>query len=372
VYIVSAFHSATIITPVQVFADEKIQSGSREYFNAMMTLQLVVVVVLCLLAATLGLIVAPYVFDQAYLFTVVPALTAAYVMSEYFRKLFFVLEESYKAVLLDAMRFGTLIVGATWYLFLDPVDPLTGVFALAIAANMVSAAYGWLTSGSALSRDFAYVRTIGLESWRYSRWLIPLVITQRSGPDLVYGVAGSLLGLGALGGLRAMHQLLNASNIYLAMLQNVVPGAMSRRLNRDGADGLSRELACLLLISCGVSLSLLILAGFDSKWLVTFIFGEEFAVFSGALPIMAFGFAALMVSYPIAGTLLAFRDSRGIAAANFAGAVVCLITVYPLTLFFGVEGSAWAFSSYFVVEAAVVAIMSYRCFGEARRTTAGA
>ena len=61
-----------------------------------------------------------------------------------------------------------------------------------------------------------------------------MVISQRAGPELVYAVAGGLLGIATLGGLRAMHQILGLSHLYVAVLQNVGPSALSRRLAEEG------------------------------------------------------------------------------------------------------------------------------------------
>ena len=67
------------------------------------------------------------------------------------------------------------------------------------------------------------------------------------------------------------------------------------------------------------------------------------------------------------GTLLAFRDSRGMAIASIAGMGASVITAYPLTFWLGVSGAALAFSVYFVVEAIGIVRASRQCFVRGRK-----
>ena len=370
VHLAGSIHSALIVAPLQVFTHEKVRRGEHKYLGAMMAIQFGVLLAISACVLLVFFVVHLFSLFSVDLNTIVATLCLinSYLACECFRKLFFVQERSTQALVLDCIRFGTLL-GAIliYFAFGAPGDDLKNIVWIAALANICGTFYGWGASRCTVCRDKAYIEHVARESWNYSRWFLPMVISQRAGPELVYAVAGGLLGIATLGGLRAMHQILGLSHLYVAVLQNVGPPALSRRLAEEGTAGLQGDLRQLLTLSVFCGLGLIILTGIDPEWLVTTLLGDEFRPYAHTLPIMAIGYSAMMISYPVTLTLLAFRNSRGQSAASLAGAGVSAMMVFPLTIWLGANGAALAFTLYWVFEAIGLALAARSSFIRAKK-----
>jgi len=370
VYLAGAFHDALIVTPLQVFTYEKARRGEQNYLGAMMTIQLgflLVVSAFALLVFFVANLISLFSVDLSTIAATL-CLINSYLASECYRKIFFIQQRSAQALVLDCIRFGILLAAVLVYFALGaPGDDLKIIVWIAALANVCGVLFGWAVLRCASCGDRAYVEQVARESWNYSRWLVALEISQRAGLDLVYAIAGWVLGIAALGALRAFSQILGILNLYLAVLNNILPPAMSRRLADEGPARLAGDLVRLLALSAILGGVLIVLTSVDPKSLVTILLGQDFAPYAPSLPVMAVGYVAFLLSYPVKGTLLAFRDSRGMAIANFAGAGVSVVLAYPLTIWMGAVGAALAFSLYFMVEAIGFALAARRCFAQTRR-----
>ncbi len=113
--------------------------------------------------------------------------------------------------------------------------------------------------------------------------------------QLVWMVAGSTLGLDALGGLRAAQYLVGTVLILLSATENVLPVRAARAHTEGGEEALRRYL-----VSAGIRLGapivaiLAVLAGPAELWL-TLIFGAEFAAYAGCLRILSVGVLVILV-----------------------------------------------------------------------------
>ncbi len=368
VFVALEFQLALAVVPLQVFTHEARSRGDHGFTGRMLTLALVFLVAM----AALGLAAAA-VLDALGWAAIGPAALAAaafgvpFLACEFVRKLLFLDRRGPLALALDALRFGGLFgVAALGWGFADASGGATGAYAFAYGAGLVSLVVlgvGIVASGVRPSLSpLALVKTAA-GSWKYSRWLVVLAGSRRAGFDLIYVLAGSALGMTAVGGLRILHQILSVSHIALQTMQNVVPGMASRKLVAEGPQALTRYTVSLAALTIPAAITLVGFTSAFDELLVVGLFGPEWRAYASALPVLAVGYAAMIAAYPFMFQLQAKRDSAALLAASVVASTVALGSFFPLADALGVHGAAIAFSLSLVVEAALLTGFAVRGFG---------
>ncbi|MGP9818914.1 lipopolysaccharide biosynthesis protein [Salinarimonas sp. NSM] len=365
VFVALEFQLALAVVPLQVFTHEARSRGDHGFTGRMLTLALVFLVAM----AALGLAVAAALEALGWASIWPAALAAAafgvpFLACEFVRKLLFLDERGPIALVLDTLRFGGLFaVAALGWGFAEAPG---GAYAFAWEAGFVSLAVlvvGILASGVRPSLSpLALAKTAG-GSWSYSRWLVVLAGSRRAGFDLIYVLAGSALGMTAVGGLRILHQILSVSHIALQTMQNVVPGMASRKLVAEGPQALARYTVSLAALTIPAALALVGFTSAFDELLVVGLFGPEWRPYASALPVLAVGYAAMIAAYPFMFQLQAKRDSAALLAASVVASTVALGSFFPLTNALGIHGAAIAFSLALVVEAALLTGFALRGVG---------
>ncbi len=183
-------------------------------------------------------------------------------------------------------------------------------------------------------------REVWRESWVYGRWELAIAVALWLPTSLCYPLAASILGSGAAGGLRALHNLaLPMGHALTAVMRLAQPYfAASSGGNRSAFD-LSpiRRLALLMMGGAGVYLVLISLL---RRPIMQALYGGKFLDFINLAPwillctVFASGAEAL-------GTgLRAMRSPALVFRAYSIGAAAYLVAGPVLTRAFGMEGVA--------------------------------
>lgn len=193
-----------------------------------------------------------------------------------------------------------------------------------------------------------------------ARWLLPVVFVTFAQEQLVWIAAGSVLGLDALGGLRAAQYLVGTVLLLLTATENVLPGAAARAYTEGGEPALKRYLVKtgfrLGLPIVGILLVLVVPAEF---WL-GLIFGPEFAAYAACLRILAFGVVVIMARDLVAHYFRARQNTRVIFESLGISMVASLVIVIPLITRAGVSGAAAAVTVGHVASLAYLVLTMYR------------
>ena len=260
------------------------------------------------------------------------------------RRLLFARGRGMRALAMDVVRVASfpLAAGLVW-LEHGAVDVIGFVWMLAITSLLTSLPFA-LAVDRPLLRG-ASTMQLGAMKRRHApiaRWLLPIVFVTFAQEQLVWMVAGSWLGLDALGGLRAAQYLIGTVALLLTATENVLPVRAARAHAEGGEDALKRYL-----LQAGIRLGapilaiLAILAGPAETWL-TLIFGADYAAYATCLRILAVGLAVIMVRDLTAHYFRARQNTRVIFESLGVSMVVSLAVVVPLMQHGGVAGAAAA------------------------------
>ncbi|WP_232629380.1 lipopolysaccharide biosynthesis protein [Methylobacterium sp. Leaf118] len=260
------------------------------------------------------------------------------------RRLLFARGRGMRALGMDLVRAVSfpLAAGLVW-LEHGTVGVNGYVWMLAITSLLTSLPFA-LAVGRPLLRGTGMVH-LGAMSRRHApiaRWLLPIVFVTFAQEQLVWMVAGSWLGLDALGGLRAAQYLVGTVALLLSATENVLPVRAARAHSEGGEDALRRYL-----LQAGIRLGapimtiLVVLAGPAELWL-TLIFGPDYAAYAACLRILAVGVGVILVRDLAAHYFRAKQNTRVIFESLGVSMVVSLAVVVPLMHHGGVAGAAAA------------------------------
>jgi hypothetical protein len=359
---VGGLHNVIVLEPMSVLGPARHWGVMAQYLRA----QMVVHWILAAGCAALVLIGGGVVWLAEPGSPLVGAIVGAGVALGFFLFLFFARRLCYVQgrPALAAAGSGSCFVlasgGLFWLRSVAAVRPLD-VFCLVGAASLVGAllvirALETTREATSDSRfaaaGFAW-RTVLKENWEYGRWLVGSTVLYSVCGQAQMFLAAAMLGLGAVGILRAM--MLPASvmtQVVTAAGLIVLPG-LSRDFGR-GLAGRVREKAAIIsgvLGAAGVAFAILLAV--SSGRAEHLLFGGKFAGYAWLMPILALIPAAngLTMGYSVA--LRAAQRPHFDLVANAIAVPVAVVSAFVFMRMWGLAGSAVSMVIGFAVAAAV-------------------
>ncbi|MEH3116126.1 MAG: lipopolysaccharide biosynthesis protein [Methylorubrum populi] len=260
------------------------------------------------------------------------------------RRLLFAQGKGMQALLMDAARAASfpVVAGLAW-LRHDLIGGNGFVWLLAATALATSLPFV-VSIGRPILRRPGCLR-IGAVARRHiplARWLLPIVFVTFLQEQLVWLVAGSTLGLDALGGLRAAQYLVGAVLLLLSATENVLPVSAARVYAESGEAALRTYLFRTgLRLGLPIVAILAALAVPAAMWL-RLIFGAEYAPYADCLRILSASVVVVLARDLTANYFRAKHDTRVLFEALCLSMVVSLAAAFPLMRWGGVGGAAAA------------------------------
>jgi O-antigen/teichoic acid export membrane protein len=173
-------------------------------------------------------------------------------------------------------------------------------------------------------------------SWKMSRWLGATSVSQWLSANAFLVAAGAILGSGAVGALKAAHNVVGVLHIVFVALENFVPVEAARALARDGFSGMRRYLGRVLKIGAVCTVVSALFLALLARPLLEFLYdGAMDARMVEALrwltALYVLGFALTIVN-------IAFRTverTRALAVGNILVSLPALALAAPLVGSFG-------------------------------------
>lgn len=260
------------------------------------------------------------------------------------RRLLFARRKGLQALVMDSLRAASFPVVALFVWLVHGTVGYAGfVWVLAMTSFITSLPFVVSVGRPALrARSSVQLYALGRRHAPIARWLLPIVFVTFAQEQLVWLVAGSSLGLDALGGLRASQYLVGTVLMLLSATENILP-VKAARAHADGGEHALR----LYLLKAGfrigtpIAAILVVLAVWAETWL-RLIFGADFAAYATCLRILALGVLIIMTRDLVAHYFRAKHDTRVMFKSLGVSMIVSLAVVLPLMHHGGVAGAAAA------------------------------
>ncbi len=272
IMIALAIQNALICTPMSVIGIQRKENTS--YWGSMLLAQVFLCIGICIVIITAGMMVygvSPASFTVSSHFSLIAAATFSCLSllgQEFFRRLL-IINLNLKDTLFTDLVASTIRLGGLFSLyFMGILDTVSSLFIIGFG-SLVGALLVYNRSHMTIR-----LRREGLwlditESWRFGRWvmaeMLPYVLSVQG---YIY-LTAFIIGARETAALGASQNILNATNILILSLTNIVTPVASKKYADGGSTALSN-----LMIKAGI-LSAVPILGFYS---ITMIFSEEILV----------------------------------------------------------------------------------------------
>lgn len=333
----NSLHMAALTMPMFTISATLDGTERRAYFATAMVHQHLFnfgILAVCLLGWGAARIFWAPALGDALLIAVV---SAAFHTQEFYRRFMFCEDEPHIALLIDTVAYGFRFVPLVALKVFDSVTVPRVLLALT-AGYGLSALIARLRVGRLQVPEPGTFGSHSREQWEAARYLLPSAVLQWTSVNLHLAVAGVVIGVRAVGVVRLGQALINAGNVFLQAIENVLPTRVARLQEDVGARDAFRYTAQLLLRGLGfIGLLSLLVALFASD-LMAFVFGASYGRYGYVLywlgPIYALSFAQVMVRV-IVRTLGITRDWF---RAYLLSSLISIAIFYPLQAGFRIHG----------------------------------
>ncbi|CAN5576438.1 hypothetical protein BH11BAC2_BH11BAC2_08930 [soil metagenome] len=338
VLIASSINQPFIIAPMQTLSGKKSPEQQSHYLQALVFKQLLFAALMGLLSF-ITVIVMSYVLSDWKVDSIriaFPLAVFSFLLQDFFRRYFFVKGKPHKAIIIDTVAYGGVLLSAFCIHFVRTMDAqfvllLTAVFFL--YASLIG-----LWSLDRLHFDWKEIKSVVLEHWDFSKWLTATALLQWFSGNLFIIAAGAIMGPRAVGATRMAQNIVGITHVLFLAMENIIPTRAANCLRTGGNDMMFRYLWKFTLQMGMITFTLLALIAIFSKQLITGFYGQEFASYSHIL----IGFCALYVivflGYPLRYAIRTLEKTRLIFISFIASSTFSILSAYPIIKTFGLFG----------------------------------
>ena len=350
IQVVAAVHNVAIQLPAQVLSRDDKGGIDQSFLAATAVLSAIYA-----LAAALGVIGVMAIILPDFSWTIVAAfgvLTFGWLVNEFNRRAL-IARGSYKQMNISEMARALLTTGAVFALTVV-AEGMTLLAGGAWIMSLILVAIGLLnarvlTRGSRLAKNT--LLGAARRCWLHSRWMLPMGITSRAGPDVSLALAAGVLGPAAVGGFRAMAQIVSVLNLVFQSLQVALPVRIVEVRARSGdlaVGRLVKRLSLSLLLVFPLAMGGAIVLG---PAVINLLLGPRYLAYVDVLYWLVLLYLVLFLQLPLSCWAHALGVGSGLVIPNMVGAAVAVALVVPLVSRLGIAGAAAAYVCMYLIEA---------------------
>lgn len=350
-FLALGLQAAFIFSPMLSIGAKCPDSRWRVYIGAVLGHQVIFTILFVTIILITYLIGSLFIFSDEYNILLVSFILFVVTSNfqEWIRRYYFIRGEAANALLIDLINFIGRIVFVFILFELNVVSTVSDVFFALSAIVLVSMLYGRDAFRACAWGGLKKFYIVSRRHWRSSAWLgMSSVMQWVSGTYLIV-LSGYMLGVGAVGGLKAAQSILGMIMMILQIIDNVLPPFASREYVRGGVNSLGRVLRYSLVFGgiVIVAIALIIIASADS--LMGIIYGDEFVEYGYLLQWFALIGVLMFVGFPLRIGLRTIEYTKPIFYGYVSVFVCALLVAYPLIEAFGLLGVMMSFLLFQIV-----------------------
>jgi O-antigen/teichoic acid export membrane protein len=338
VLFVNSIQYSLVISPMMSVGPKQEKQARPSYYGAVVFQELVLVC-LCFVTVYVGVrLVGSHIrhTDVGYLAVPLAVSAFAYQLQDFFRRYFFVILQSRRALLNDALSYLTqlpILLALHW---LHRLNSVTALWAMA-GTSLVGIVVGWFWF-EPFSLHWSRIRSIALQHWKIARWLTPSAVLQWTSGNLFIVAAPVYYGAAAAGVLKASQNLMAATHIWFQGLDNVVPPEAARRLHEGGVRRMLAYVRSVLFKWGGLTLAFALVMGSAPGFWLRLVYGPEMAHYGYVLRLFALFYVLLYVGSPLRAGLLALEFTAPVFWSYLAMTAFSISLAIPMAKWLQLSG----------------------------------
>ncbi len=267
------------------------------------------------------------------------AATFATVWQEFFRRYFYTRGRPASAFAVDASRYVVQIAVLIGCFLLAPgaIDAGTTIWIIAAAAALPAVIS--LNFLGAVQFSARTIRSVWVRHYHASKWMVMSQPIEWASEYVFMFAAGTFLGTGAVGALRASQNVAAMTNILFLSLINVVPARASRHLHEGGEAAMSGYLKRVTFAAGGATAAVCLILAVAPEFWLRLLFGEEFAQFGEILRWWSLYYVINFFALPLRSAFRAMEKTRPVFIAQFIGACFAVLAAVLVVPWLGLRGA---------------------------------
>jgi O-antigen/teichoic acid export membrane protein len=259
-----------------------------------------------------------------------------YQIYELCRRYFFTVGRPAVSTTMDFVRCFAQLLLLVWF-FKAATLTTAGTLAVIGAAFAIAALLGTYSLGG-ITWDLTVFCTTTRRHWHFSKWLVASALMQWVVSNVFLVTAGAVLGVAAVGALKAAQSILNAVNVLFEGIGNLAPIQAGRCLSAHGIAGLDAYISRLTRWGLIATLAIVLPAAVVPSWILRVIYGQGFGEFGWILAWWAGLTLLSFATQPLQYGLAALEETKPVFVSRLIAALVGISAAFPVTVAFGLPG----------------------------------
>ncbi len=334
----SSFQMAFIISPMMSIGPLQEEEDEPSYYGAVIIQQFVFVLVGFILFGA-GCIVLEQWFPEWGIQGIALPLAIVLVsfqLQEFLRRYFFTVKRVKAAFVNDVISYlGQLSLLIIFFFSTGLNLPLV-LWIIAVTSGLATAI--GMSSLGCIKIEEEMLRTVIRRHWGFSKWLVASTLMQWLSGNYLIVSAGALVGVSAVGALKAAQNIVGISHILFNALSNFIPVQLGKIYSGQGREKMERYLIRVTILGSVATLVLLIPAFFFPETVLEWVYGSEYQGFGWILLSYGFIYLFLFINQQVTFGLRALEETRPIFLGYLVTGLISVLTAYPLVKYGGLGG----------------------------------
>lgn len=338
VMIASSINQPLIIAPMLTLSAKKNEEEKNRYLQALIFKQLFVAAFLSFLAFTSVLVMSVILHEWKVNSIIIafPLAVFTYLLQDFFRRYFFVINKPHKAILIDIIAYGGVLLSA---LLINLIRNIDAQFILLLTALFfLYASLAALLSLKELRFKLNEIKAVIVQHWDYSKWLTATAMLQWFSGNLFIIAAGAILGPKAVGATRMAQNVVGITHVLFLAMENIIPSRAASAQRSGGNHLLFRYLMKFTIQMGAITFTLLGLIAIFSHQIINGFYGVKYLEYQNILIGFCLLYVVVFLGYPFRYAIRTMENTRLIFISFIISSVFSIAVAYPVIKTFGLYG----------------------------------
>lgn len=308
------------------------KEDTDNYISKLFSIQTYTACALSLLAVLLTIMLQRITFFNTLLplIEVLPFLIISYVMNDFMRRAYILLNKMTKVIILDFVINWAQVT----FLILNihnkdlSIDTILKVFTLSYTLGVLVSAFDFFKFKFVFS-DFS---GIVKNHWKIAKWLLLTAVAQWFAGNFFIISSGDLIGTEAAGIIRVAQSIVGVLNVFFIALEYYVPSKAGLIYNTHGKSALLKYIFKVIWVGILICSLFTTIVFLFSEQLLSLIYGHSYAKYGLIITIFSAFYIIVFTGFPLRFALRAMQDTKAMFLAYvFATVFSILFAKYIIT-----------------------------------------
>ena len=169
--------------------------------------------------------------------------------------------------------------------------------------------------------------------------------------NLVFIIAGALLGTSSVGILKAAQNVMAFTHILFQAMENFIPSKASQKYVNEGFNSLLKYKNKIIYYGGAVTAFFACIIAMYSEYILSFVYDATYAEYAYVLQWFSVIYLFMFLGFPYRAALRAIENTKGIFVSQMLASLFVLCFGWPLIGTFALQGALVALLSVYVIAA---------------------